>query len=127
MGVIPALRSVNVEGSSQGSFKNWSSHSWLLTNLLGETVSRILCAVLYLAALIGFAAAALALLGWGVSHDGWRTLAIVSAVVSLAALLLFWNALIFLFPHKVGALAINAATLVCLLLLNWPAEAALGF
>jgi hypothetical protein len=126
MGIIPALGIVNVEGLSQG-FKNWSSRSWLLTNLLGEPVSRIVCIVLYGAALIGFIGAALALLGWLVPHDWWRTLAVVSSVISLAALLLFWDALIFLFPHKIGALAINVATLVCLLALNWPTEADLGF
>ena len=127
MGIIPALGIINVQGSSQGWLKNWSSHSWLLTGLLGDTVSRILCTLLYGAALIGFLGAALALLGWGIPHDWWRTLSIVSAIISLVALILFWNALIFLFPHKVGALAVNVAALVCLIALNWPAEAQLGF
>jgi hypothetical protein len=127
MGIIPALGIVNVAGSGQGWLKNWSSRSWLLTNLLGDTVSRILCVVLYGLALIGFIGATLALLGWVLPHDWWRTLAVASAVISLAALLLFWNALIFLFPHKVGALAVNVATLVCLLALSWPTETNLGF
>jgi hypothetical protein len=127
MGVIPALGIVNTQGSSQGWLKNWSSHSWLLTDLLGDAVSRILCVVLYGAALIGFVGAALALLGWGIPHNGWRTLATVSALISLVAVLLYWNALIFLFPHKVGALSVNIATLICLLALNWPTEANLGF
>jgi hypothetical protein len=83
--------------------------------------------VLYLAGLVGFLGAALALLGWGVPHDWWRTLAVASSVISLVALLLYWDALIFLFPHKVGALAVNVATLVCLLVLSWPSEADLGF
>jgi hypothetical protein len=127
MGVLPALGVVSVEGADQGWLKDWSSRSWLLTDLLGDTPSRVLCAILYGAALIGFIGAALALLGWGIPHDWWRTLAVVSAIISFVGLLLYWNALIFLFPHKVGALAINIATLVCLLLLNWPAEADLGF
>ena len=127
MGVIPALGIVDVGGSSQGWMKNWSSRSWLLTSLLGDTISSVLCAILYGAALIGFIGAALALLGWGVPHEWWRTLAVVSSVISLVALLLFWNALMMLFPHKVGALAVNIATLVCLLVLNWPTEAAIGF
>jgi hypothetical protein len=127
MGILPALGVVNVEGSDQGWLKNWSSRSWLLTDILGDTASRVLCAILYGAALVGFIAAALALLGWGIPHDWWRTLAVVSAIISLVGLLLYWNALIFLFPHKVGALAVNIATLVCLLLLNWPTEADLGF
>jgi hypothetical protein len=49
------------------------------------------------------------------------------AIIGSLHLALFWDALIFLFPHKVGALAINVATLICLLALNWPAEVDLGF
>jgi hypothetical protein len=127
MGIIPALQIVKVEASGSRWLKNWSSHSWLLTKVLGEPVSRILCIVLYGAALLGFIGAALALLGWVVPHDWWQTLAVVSAVISLVVILLYWNALIFLFPHKVGAIGVNVATLVCLLTLNWPTEAALGF
>jgi len=127
MGIIPALGLAGGEGASQGWLQNWSSRSWLLTDLLGDAVSRVVCAALYGLALVGFVGAALGLLGWGLPHDWWRPLATISAVISLLALVLFWDALIFLFPHKVGALAINVATLVCLLALNWPAEANLGF
>jgi hypothetical protein len=62
-----------------------------------------------------------------VPHEWWRTLAIVSAVVSLVALALFWNAFIYLFPHKVGAIAVNVAVLVGLLWANWPSEADIGY
>jgi hypothetical protein len=127
MGVIPALGILNLEGTDQGWLQQWSSRSWLLADLLGAGVSRLICAVVYFLALVGFVAAALALTGWLLPHDWWRPLAIGSAVLSLVALALFWNALIFLFPHKVGALAVNIATLVCLLALNWPSEADLGF
>ena len=127
MGVIPALGFVSGEASSQSWLRNWSSRSWLLTDLLGDSVGRAICVVLYSAALVGFLVAALALLGWIVPHEWWRTLAVVSAVISLVAILLYWNALILLFPHKIGALAVNIAVLICLLALNWPAEADLGF
>jgi hypothetical protein len=126
MGVIVALKLIKVD-PSQGVFENWSSDSWLLTDLLGDLVARVVCTLLYLVALVGFLGAALGLMGWGVPHDWWRTLAIVSAVISLLALALFWNALMLLFPHKVGALAINIATLICLVWANWPTEGALGF
>ena len=119
MGVIPALREVNVG--------NWSSRSWLLSDLLGEGLSRAVCIILYGAALIGFVAAALGLLGWVVPHDSWRTLAIVSAVISLVAVGLYWNGLILLFPHKIGAIGVDIAVLVCLIVLNWPTEADIGF
>lgn len=126
MGIIPALGIVK-PGTGQSWLKGWSSHSWLLTNLLGNTFSNIVCAILYAAALIGFIGAALALLGWVLPHGWWRTLAILSAVISLVGIALFWNALILLFPHKVGALAVNIATLLCLLVLSWPSEAAIGY
>ncbi|MFN2226835.1 MAG: hypothetical protein ACK2UY_11015 [Anaerolineae bacterium] len=121
MGIIPALGVAGGKGAGRDWLRNWSSRSWLLTDLLGDPVSRVVCVALYGLALVGFVGAALGLLGWGIPHAWWRTLATVSAVISLLALALFWNALIFLFPHKVGALAINVATLVCLLALNWPA------
>jgi len=54
-------------------------------------------------------------------------LAVVSAVVSLVAVALFWNALVALFPNRVGALGVDIAVLVCLLLLNWPTEAEIGY
>jgi hypothetical protein len=119
MGVMPALQLVDVKG--------WSSHSWLLTPLIGQTASRIASAVLFLAALAGFILATLALLDWLVPHDWWRTLSVMSAIVSLVAVVLFWNALVALIPNKVGALGVDIAILVCLLVLHWPTEADIGY
>jgi hypothetical protein len=119
MGVIPGLQLANVKG--------WNSRSWLLTPLIGEAASRILSIVLFMVALVGFIASALALLGWLIPHGWWRTLAIVSAVISLITVVLFWNAFVSLIPNKVGALGVDIAVLVCLLMLNWPTEADIGF
>ena len=119
MGVLPALKLGSVEG--------WNSRSWLLTPILGETISRILSIILFLVALVGFVASALALLGWVVPHDWWRTLAVVSAVISIVTIVLFWNAFVSFFPNKVGALGVDIAVLVCLLVQNWPTEAMLGY
>lgn len=119
MGVIPAMQLVNVKG--------WNSRSWLLTPLIGEATSRVLSAVLFMVALVGFIASAMALLGWLVPHKWWQTLAIVSAVLSLITIVLFWNAFVSLIPNKVGALGVDIAVVVCLLMLNWPAEADIGF
>ena len=90
-------------------------------------ISRILSIILFLVALVGFVASALALLGWVVPHDWWRTLAVVSAVISIVTIVLFWNAFVAFFPNKVGALGVDIAVLVCLLVLNWPTEAMLGY
>lgn len=120
MGIIPALKSRFFESQTGAWAQNWSSHSWLLSPLLGDTASRIISVVLFLVPLIGFVGAALGLMGWLVPHESWRTLAVVSAVISLVALSLFWNAFIYLFPHKVGAIAVNVAVLVGLLWANRP-------
>ena len=119
MGVIPALKLATVKG--------WNSRSWLLTPVLGETPSRIISIILFLIALIGFVGSALALLGWVIPHEWWRTLALVSSVISIVTIVLFWNAFVTFFPNKVGALGVDIAVLVCLLALDWPTEAALGF
>jgi hypothetical protein len=127
MGIIPALQLPFFENQTGAWAENWSSRSWLLTPLLGDAASRLISIVLFLVPLIGFIGAALALMGWLVPHEGWRTLAIGSAVISLIAIALFWNAFIYFFPHKVGAIAVNIAVLVGLLWANWPSEADIGY
>jgi len=119
LGVMAALQLSNVE--------NWSSRSWLLTGLIGETASRVISFLLFLAALLGFIGAALALMGWLLPHDWWRPLSVSSAVISLIALGLFWNAFPSLFPNKIGAIAVDIAVLVGLLWLEWPTDAAIGY
>ena len=66
LGVMAALQLSNVE--------NWSSRSWLLTGLLGETASRVIALLLFLAALLGFIVASLALMSWLFPHEWWRPL-----------------------------------------------------
>jgi hypothetical protein len=99
----------------------WNSHSWLLTDLLGQRVTNVLAVIIWLLAIIGFLLAALALLGWGVPHEWWRPLAMVSAVISLIGIVLFWNAFATWF-NKAGAITVNLAVLIGLLLMQWPAE-----
>jgi hypothetical protein len=119
MGILPALRLFSVQG--------WNSSSWLLTPIIGQTASRIISALLFALALAGFMLATLALVDWFVPHEWWRTLAVVSAVISIVTVVLFWNAFVAFFPNKVGALGVDIAVLVCLLALNWPTEADIGF
>ena len=76
---------------------------------------------------MGFVGAALGLMNWLITHDIWRTLAVVSAVISLLAIFLFWNSIYSLFPNKVGAIGVDVAVLVCQFWLNWPSEADIGF
>lgn len=107
MALLPAL---NISSTDK-----WHYRSWLLTGFLGDMVSRVLVIVLFGAAMIGFIAAGLGLFGWLVPHSAWQTLAIVSAVISLVALALFWNSFVAFFPNKIGAIVVNIATLWALL------------
>jgi hypothetical protein len=119
MALLPAFKIASTE--------SWHDRSWLLTRIIGESASRVILIILFGAALLGFVFAALGLMGWLVPHEAWRTLTIVSALISLVAIVLYWNAFVAFFPNKIGALAVNLAVLVCLLFLNWPSEADLGY
>jgi hypothetical protein len=119
MGLIPIL--------GLGGTETWNAKSWLLTGLLGDRFSRVIGFILFAVPLVGFIGAALGLMDWLVPHDWWRTLAIVSAAISLVAVALFWNAFVMLFPNKIGAIAVDVAVLIGLLIANWPTEAQLGY
>ena len=99
----------------------WNSYSWLLTNLIGQKAANVVGIIIWLAAIVGFLLAVLALLGWGVPYVWWRPLAVVSAVISLIGVILFWNAFASWF-NKAGAITVDLAVLVGLLVLHWPAE-----
>lgn len=99
----------------------WNSNSWLLTDLLGQRVTDVVAVIIWLLVVIGFLLAALALLGWGVPHEWWRPLAVGSAVISLIGIVLFWNAFAAWF-NKAGAITVDLAVLIGLLVLQWPAE-----
>jgi hypothetical protein len=119
MAFLPAL---NISSTDK-----WHHRSWLLTPLVGDAASRVISIILFGAAFLGFIAAAFALFGWLVPHDLWRSLSVYSAIISLVALALFWNSFVALFPNKIGAIVVNIAVLVCLLWLNWPTEADIGY
>lgn len=125
MGVIAALELPALKNSSSDMLHNWSSHSFL-TPILGDGLSRMLCGVLWAVPFLGFIAAALALMGWILPHELWRTLALISAVFSMVAMVFYWNGLMLLFPHKIGNIVVNCAVLICLLILYWPRESDLG-
>ena len=118
MAFVPALNLFSSE--------TYHHRSWLLTGFLGDPASRVISIILFGSAMLGFIGSALALFGWLVPHDSWRTLAVVSAVISLVALTLFWNSFASLFPNKIGAIAVDVAVLVCLLWASWPTEADIG-
>ena len=117
-GVLSALGLFNSE--------SWHPKSWLFDTLLGEKASRILALILWGLCVLGFLAAGFAFLGMGISHDLWRTLAILSAIPSILGLIFYWNSLSQFF-NKIGAIGVNTWVIVGFLILNWPAEGDFGF
>jgi hypothetical protein len=90
--------------------------SWLLANAT-ESALASLSTALFVAGAVGFGLAGGGLL----VHQGWwRPVAVVSAVVSLLLLGLFWNKGLF-----VGA-AIDVALLVAILWAQWPRQIFVG-
>ena len=103
LGLIPLF--------AQDSVKGWDLHSWMLTDAVGESVSKAIGAALFAAGTIIFVLAGLAVLGWGVPIEWWKPLAVAGATVSTLAVVLFWNAFPALVPNKIGALAVNVVIL----------------
>jgi hypothetical protein len=98
-----------------------STHSWLLTRALGDTFTRAVGGMLWVAVIVGFAAASVGILG---QHVWWRRPAIVASVVSLMGLILFakgGNAQ----PLFCAGL-MDLAVLVALLWVHWPSAGLVG-
>jgi hypothetical protein len=97
-----------------------AARSWLIPTLPAATATSVASAF-WIVAMLGFVAAALAFWGIGLPGEVWRPVAIGSAIVSLVGITLFFGT----WPpfNTVAALAVDAAVLVSLLWLRWPAEA----
>jgi hypothetical protein len=93
------------------------SQSWLLNSLgLPAGGGRSLAITLAAIATLGFVATGLALLDFLVPFDWWRTLAIVSAIVSLLLLVIFWN------RYLIIGVAIDILILAALFFAGWTPE-----
>lgn len=97
-----------------------SSHSWILSGMMGEKTSQNFGLILQLSALLGFFAGGLALAGWGVPRTLWESMVLTGAFISLLALILFWNGYPFLFPNKIGVIVVDLFVVLAVLWLRWP-------
>jgi len=83
-----------------------------------ESTLRLIGGVVWVLVAVGFMVSSMGFFGIIIPPNGWRTLAVVFAVISLVAIILFgrnWPTF-----NLIGAYAMNIATLVSLLWLHWP-------
>lgn len=95
-----------------------STRSWLLT---GETPARLLGSALWILAITAFCAAAFGL--WN-EHTWWRSAAIIAAVISALALIVF--AANPVTSPAFFAMAFNIIVLAALLVAHWPSAETIG-
>ncbi len=103
------------------SFEGVSTRSWLLTGAVGDTVSRVVAGVLFLAPMAGFLVAAAGLL---TGQAWWRQAAVGSAAISLLATALYPSA--FTTGSTVGSVAVNVIVLYGVLVARWGEAAMTG-
>jgi hypothetical protein len=109
MGLMQALKVATVN-------PQWHGDSWILTGIAGTTVTQAVGAVLWTAAIVGFAAVAGVVIGW-LPATWWQPLAVGSSLVSLVGVLVFPLA----FPtfSTIGAVVVNVAVLAAVTLFDW--------
>ena len=98
-----------------------TGHSWLLTGVLGDGPTRLLASLVggvLVAAFVVVAAGVFMQTTW------WRPLALAATVASIALVVLLWDGL----PTgpAAAALVFDAAIVVALLVLRWPATDLVG-
>jgi len=102
--------------------KTSASYSWFFGKLLGKTVSQVVCFVFYLTAAILGILTALGFAGILLPHDIWQSFALLTAIVSTAALIFFPKGLAMFF-NIAGAIAVDIIIFYSILFsAHWPPE-----
>lgn len=99
-----------------------SSDSVILRNFLGEKTIRTVAFCIWVIVILCYIYAGTGLLGLGLSEGYWQPAAIFASILSILGLIFYWNAFPLLFPHKIGAVAVDIGTIVCLVWLKWPSS-----
>jgi hypothetical protein len=101
--------------SKPGAFFTATARSWLLPRLgLNASTVRWMGIILVALTVLGFVLAGLGVLGVPGLAAIWRTVAVVSACLSLLLLIVYWH------PWLVLGVVIDIVILVALLWLDWP-------
>lgn len=95
------------------------ARSWLFPSVSSAT-AQMVASIFWIAAMLGFVAAALGFWGILIPESVWRPLAVVFSVVSTTGVVLFignWPPF-----NTLAALAVNLAVMVTQLWMHWPPE-----
>jgi hypothetical protein len=111
LGWMPTLGLARFEGVSSGS--------WLLSGVAGEGAARIVAIGLFAVPTAGFIMAAVGIL---LGQPWWRPVAVASAATSLAASVLYPQALPL--SSTIGSTVVNVVVLAGILVAGWGADAA---
>ena len=98
----------------------WTGKSWLLSNYLSEGFLRILAAILYILATLGFVAGGVGLL---LEQNWFRPLLVAGSAISFVAVLLYWDGAASKLVEKglIGFL-LSLGFFIAVGLLGWPAS-----
>ena len=119
--ILAATPIPNDPASNPGAFFTATTRSWLLPRLgLNDTAVQWIGIILVVLTTMGFILAGLGVLSVPGLSMVWRTVAVVSACVSLLLLIVFWH------PWLVVGVLIDIGILVALLWLDWPSVELIG-
>jgi hypothetical protein len=111
---LAAATNPNDPESKPGAFFTSPQRSWLLPKVgLGPATIQWIGIILVALATLGFVLSGLGVFGVPGLSEIWRTVAVVSAVVSLLLLVLFWH------PWQIVGVLLDMGILVALLWVKW--------
>jgi hypothetical protein len=119
-GAIGALIAID-RGVPSGKWL--SARSWLFPKLSPQ-VAKVIAIAFWVAALLGFVAAALSFWGILIPGDWWRPLALTFAIISFVGIALYWGR----WPmfNTLAAQVVNLVVIITQLWLHWPPVAMFG-
>lgn len=118
---LAAAPNPNDTDSKPGAFFTSPDRSWLLRRFgLNPSIVQWIGIILVAIATLGFVLAGLGVFGVAGLAEIWRTVTVISAILSLVLLILFWH------PWLIVGVLIDAGLLVALLWRNWSIAGLIG-
>lgn len=118
---LAAAPNPNDTDSKPGAFFTSPDRSWLLRRFgLNPSIVQWIGIILVAIATLGFVLAGLGVFGVAGLAAVWRTVTVISAILSLVLLILFWH------PWLIVGVLIDAGLLVALLWRNWSVADLIG-